>query len=83
MKCPYCGYDKIQPNFNFCPKCKRSLKEQNETKQVKEYNEHHAQEKGFINRAFSRWTYERAMADPYAYASWAYRNPNDNRVLPK
>ena len=33
MKCPYCGYDKVQPNFNFCPKCKRSLKEQNETKQ--------------------------------------------------
>ena len=21
------------------------------------------------------------MADPYAYASWAYRNPNDNRVF--
>lgn len=81
MKCPYCGYDKIQPNFNFCPKCKRSLKEQNETKQLEEYNEHLSQEKGFINRAFSRWTYERAMADPYAYASWAYRNPNDNRVF--
>lgn len=81
MKCPYCGYDKIQPSFNFCPKCKRSLKEQNETKQVIEQNESHPQEKGFINRAFSRWTYERAMADPYAYASWAYRNPNDNRVF--
>ena len=81
MKCPYCGYDKIQPNFNYCPKCKRLLKEQNETKQVEEYNEHLSQEKGFINRAFSRWTYERAMADPYAYASWAYRNPNDNRVF--
>lgn len=81
MKCPYCGYDKVQPNFNFCPKCKRSLKEQSETKQVEEYNEHLSQEKGFINRAFSRWTYERAMADPYAYASWAYRNPNDNRVF--
>ena len=81
MKCPYCGYDKIQPNFNFCPKCKRSLKEQNETKQVAEYRENHPQEKGFINRAFSRWTYERAMADPYGYASWAYRNPNDNRVF--
>lgn len=81
MKCPYCGYDKIQPNFNFCPRCKRSLKEQNETKQVEEFNEHRSQEKGFINRAFSRWTYERAMADPYAYASWAYRNPNDNRVF--
>lgn len=81
MKCPYCGYEKIQPNFNFCPKCKRSLKESNETKQVEEYNEHRSQEKGFINRAFSRWTYERAMADPYAYASWAYRNPNDNRVF--
>lgn len=81
MKCPYCGYDKVQPNFNFCPKCKRSLKEQNETKQVIEQNESNPQEKGFINRAFSRWTYERAMANPYAYASWAYRNPNDNRVF--
>ncbi len=81
MECPYCGYDKIQPNFNFCPKCKRSLKEQNKTKQAEEYKVQHPQEKGFINRAFSRWTYERAMADPYAYASWAYRNPNDNRVF--
>lgn len=71
----------MQPSFNFCPKCKRSLKEQNETKQVIGQNESHPQEKGFINRAFSRWTYERAMADPYAYASWAYRNPNDNRVF--
>ena len=81
MKCPYCGYEKIQPNFNYCPKCKRSLKEQNETKQLEVNIEHNPQEKGFINRAFSRWTYERAMADPYAYASWAYRNPNDNRVF--
>ena len=81
MKCPYCGYDKIQPNFNFCPKCKRSLKEQNETKHVYEQDESRPQEKGFINRAFSRWTYDRAIADPYAYANWAYRNPNDNRVF--
>lgn len=81
MKCPYCGYEKILPNFNYCPKCKRSLKEQNEMKKVLENEESHPQEKGFINRAFSRWTYERAMADPYAYASWAYRNPNDNRVF--
>ena len=81
MKCPYCGYDKIQPNFNYCPKCQRLLKEQNETKKVEENNEHFSQEKGFINRALSRWTYERAMADPYAYASWAFRNPNDNRVF--
>lgn len=81
MKCPYCGYDKIQPNFNFCPKCKCSLREQNETKQVEGNTEHTLQEKGFINRAFSRWTYDRAMSDPYAYASWAYRNPNDNRIF--
>ncbi len=81
MKCPYCGYDKIQPNFNFCPTCKHSLKEQNETKQVIKHENSNIQEKGFINRAFSRWTYERAMADPYGYASWAYRNPNDNGVF--
>lgn len=81
MKCPHCGYDKIQPTFNFCPKCKNSLKEQSQTKGVVEHNDDQTQEKGFINRAFSRWTYERAMADPYAYASWAYRNPNDNRAF--
>jgi len=82
MKCPHCGYDKIQPNFNFCPKCKRSLKEQSIPPQHVdlEYTEADSREKGFINRAIARWTYERAMADPYAYASWAYRNPNDNRV---
>lgn len=27
MKCPHCGYDKIQPNFNFCPGCSRPLLE--------------------------------------------------------
>ena len=26
MKCPFCGYDKIQPNFNFCPRCCKVLK---------------------------------------------------------
>lgn len=81
MKCPYCGYDKIQPNFNFCPKCKKSLKEQSEKKQIIENDGHHFQEKGVINRVLSRWTYERAAADPYAYANWAHRNPNDNRVF--
>lgn len=89
MKCPYCGYDKIQPHFNFCPKCKTPLKEQGTAPQhvdrVPVVHDPHAdvdppREKGFINRAIARWTYERAMADPYAYASWAYRNPNDNRV---
>lgn len=82
MKCPHCGYDKIQPNFNFCPKCKRPLKEQSITPQPidHEHADVDPREKGFINRAIARWTYERAMADPYAYASWAYRNPNDNRV---
>lgn len=25
MKCPKCGYDKIQPNYKFCPKCRTSL----------------------------------------------------------
>lgn len=76
MKCPYCGYDKIQPNFNFCPKCKKPL-----TEQGKQMFSKNPQEKGFLNRTFSRWTYERAMADPYAYAVWAQRNPNDNRVF--
>ena len=80
MKCPHCGYDKIQPNFNFCPKCKRPLKEQKNA-QPNQGAGVEASEKGFINRAFSRWTYERAMADPYGYAVWAYRNPNDNRVF--
>ena len=25
MKCPHCGYDKILPNYKFCPKCRTSL----------------------------------------------------------
>ena len=81
MKCPYCGYDKIQPNFNYCPKCKRPLKEQGNAGNATVSDGDTYQEKGFINRAFSRWTYERAIADPYGYASWAYHNPNDNRVF--
>lgn len=81
MKCPHCGYDKIQPNFNYCPKCKRPLKEQGNAGNATVSDGDTYQEKGFINRAFSRWTYERAIADPYGYASWAYHNPNDNRVF--
>ena len=83
MKCPNpeCGYDKIQPNFVYCPKCHYPLKAQNDSKQVAKHSEGDFQEKGFINRAFSRWTFERANADPYAYAIWAYRNPNDNKVF--
>ena len=53
MKCPYCGYDKIQPNFNFCPKCKRPLNEQQEMPNNVEHDVEAPQEKGFLNRAFS------------------------------
>lgn len=83
MKCPNpeCGYDKIQPNFIYCPKCHYPLKAQNDSEQVTKHSKGDLHEKGFINRAFSRWTYERANADPYAYAIWAYRNPNDNKVF--
>ena len=83
MKCPYCGYDKIQPNFNFCPSCKKPLNEKAKTMKTPHVSQQNpnSQEKGFINRAFSRWTYERAIADPYSYAIWAYKNPNDNRYF--
>lgn len=83
MKCPYCGYDKIQPNFNFCPSCKKPLNEKAKTIKTPHVSQQNpnSQEKGFINRAFSRWTYERAIADPYSYAIWAYKNPNDNRYF--
>lgn len=83
MKCPYCGYDKIQPNFKFCPICKKPLNEKANTMNTPHASQpnQNPQEKGFINRAFSRWTYERAIADPYSYAIWAYKNPNDNRYF--
>lgn len=83
MKCPYCGYDKIQPNFNFCPSCKKPLNEKANTMTTAHASQQNPNlhEKGFINRAFSRWTYERAIADPYSYAIWAYKNPNDNRYF--
>lgn len=81
MNCPYCGYDKIQPNFNFCPSCKKPLNEKANTMKTPHASQQNPNlhEKGFINRAISRWTYERAIADPYSYAIWAYKNPNDNR----
>lgn len=25
MKCPHCGFDKIQPTYKFCPKCRTAL----------------------------------------------------------
>lgn len=85
MKCPYCGYDKIQPKFNICPRCKKVINQEG-LKDVQkkitssfDYSSRNPQEKGFINRALSRWTFESANADPYSYAAWAYRNPNDNR----
>ena len=83
MKCPYCGYDKIQPNFNFCPSCKKPLNEKANTMETPHASQQNQNlhEKGFINRAFSRWTYERAIADPYSYAIWANKNPNDNRYF--
>ena len=83
MKCPYCGYDKIQPNFNFCPSCKKPLNETANTMKTPHASQpnQNPHEKGFINRAFSRWTYERAIADPYSYAIWAYKNPNDNQYF--
>ena len=83
MKCPYCGYDKIQPNFNFCPSCKKPLNETANTMKTPHASQQNPNlhEKGFINRAISRWTYERAIADPYSYAIWAYKNPNDNRYF--
>lgn len=86
MKCPYCGYDKIQPEFNICPNCKHVLNQQRlvETKERITSSvsvSSNPEEKSFINRAISRWTYDRAMADPYAYAIWAYNNPHDNRFF--
>jgi hypothetical protein len=83
MKCPYCGYDKIQPNFSFCPSCEKPLNETANTMKTPHALQQNPNlhEKGFINRAISRWTYERAIADPYSYAIWAYKNPNDNRYF--
>lgn len=83
MKCPYCGYDKIQPNFNFCPSCKSPLNETANTMKTPHASQQNPNlhEKGSINRAISRWTYERAIADPYCYAIWAYKNPNDNQYF--
>lgn len=83
MKCPYCGYDKIQPNFNFCPLCKKPLNENTNVMGTPHASQpkQDLQEKGRINRFFSLWTYEKATADPYSYAIWAYKNPNDNRYF--
>lgn len=44
MKCPYCGYDKIQPNYNFCPNCKKSFKENDFADKAIEHDKDHSQE---------------------------------------
>ena len=78
MKCPFCGYDKIQPNFNFCPNCKKSLKDNPKSSQHNT-TKPNQQEKGFVNRWISGWTYDKAIADLGSYVLWALKNPNDNR----
>lgn len=81
MKCPYCGYDKIQPNFNFCPSCKKPLNEKANTMKTPHASQpnQNMHEKNAFTRLFDGWTYEKAIADPHKYAKWAYKNPNDNR----
>lgn len=80
MKCFHCGYDRIQPNFNYCPSCKQPLNKKSDTvKMSQEFQpSQDPQEKTWINRVFSGWTYEKAISDPFAYAVWALKNPNDN-----
>ena len=81
MKCPYCGYDKVQPNFNFCPSCKKPLNENANTMKTPHASQSNQDlhEKNAFTRLFDGWTYEKAIADPYSYAIWAYKNPNDNK----
>ena len=85
MECIHCGYDKIQPNFNYCPKCKKPLKNRDHQNDEQPFqqsgvqSEGAPQEKGMLNRVFSGWNYEKAIQNPYEYAVWALKNPNDNR----
>ena len=37
MKCPHCGFDKILPNYKFCPKCRTALQNAGATPIVKSY----------------------------------------------
>lgn len=86
MNCPYCGYDRIQPNFNFCPKCKRALNEQVNNIQRPQTPQNspisqpasNPQEKSWLYRTLSGWTYNKAMNEFYKYFEWAQKNPNDH-----
>lgn len=83
MKCPNpnCGYDKIQPRFNVCPKCGTPLKKEVIDNSSMPDEKHVPNEKWWGSRLISGWTYEKAMSNPYKYAVWALDNPNDNRVF--
>lgn len=35
MKCPHCGFDKIQPTYKFCPKCRTVLQNRTSSSEVK------------------------------------------------
>ena len=86
MKCPYCGYDKIQPNFNFCPTCKRPLNEQVQNIKKTQTNQSNldAQQKNLVTRILSGWTFEKAMNKIHAYVNWAANNPHDhNKFMEK
>lgn len=86
MNCPFCGYDRIQPNFNFCPKCKRALNEQVNKIQMPQTPQNspipqpatNPQEKTWLTRTLSGWTYNKAMHEFYEYFRWAQKNPNDH-----
>ena len=83
MRCPYCGYDKVQPNFNFCPLCKKPLNENANTMKTPHASQSNQDlhEKNAFTRLFDGWTYEKAIADPYSYAKWAYKNPFNHKDL--
>lgn len=71
MRCPYCGYDKVQPNFNFCPLCKKPLNENATTMKTPHASQSNQDlhEKNAFTRLFDGWTYEKAIADPYSHTT--------------
>ena len=78
MKCPHCGFDRLLPMYEVCPKCKHPLNVSSS-----ETSEGHDPQQTSDTKLFTGifWSYPKAMKDPEKFKEYARKNPNDSARL--